>query len=103
MNNKTTVSHARGPILLLCLLFMILAGCAAFLLLYWHRPGPATAETTPVPVLAIEPRTYTSRYNETTVPTLPPNYLSTPSPSKAPAAAPAASPAPDARYFWIAS
>lgn len=104
MNAKAGNSRGRGPVLLLCLLFPILAGCAVFLLLYWHRPASASPEPTPIPVQSIQARTYLSKYTETPAPALPSAYLSTPGPTEAPAAVPTATPAPSGllggKYAW---
>ena len=95
----------RGPFLLLCLMFLVMTGCAAFLLLHWRgkKPQTAAADPTPVPAMA-QQRSYTSRCTETPAPTLPAGYLATPGPSAAPTAAPLASPTPEGllgcRYAW---
>ena len=97
------VSKKRGTTLVLCLLFVILAACAAYLL-HWHRAKMASAEPAPSPVQVIQPRTYTSRFTETPVPTLPSPYLYSAAPSPEPAATPDPSPAEkgllNGQYCW---
>ena len=104
MKARDARSRARGPILLLCGLFLILAGCASFLLLHWRHPKQAEPAPTLVPLQTPQPRTYVSKYTTTPAPTLPPTYLATPLPSGSPTAVPTASPAPDGllggKYAW---
>ena len=104
MKERDAHSHMRKPILLLCVLILILAGCAVFLLLHRHPLKQANEEPTPIPQTSLVERSYDQRYTETPIPTLPSPYLATPGPSSEPTAAPKASPAPEGllggKYPW---
>ncbi len=96
-------SRKRGPILILCLLLAILAACAAFLL-KWQREKAMTAAPPPVPVQAVQKRTYTSKFTETPIPALPSPYLWSPAPTAISAAEPTPAPTPagllGGKYAW---
>lgn len=104
MRASSEKSHTLGPVLLVCFLFLILGGCAAFLFLYRRPRKQAAVTPTPVPQTTLTARSYDQRYTETPAPSLPSAYLFTPGPSVEPTSVPAASPTPDGllggKYAW---
>ncbi len=103
MKAFVAISRKHVSILFLCVLLLLLAVCGSFLL---QRRGriAVSAEPSPLPLQTAERRSYTSRYADTPVPTLPSPYLSTPAPSVSPQAV--LSPAPTVvgllggKYAW---
>ena len=87
-------SHRLGPILLLCVLFLILAACGSFLLHWRHSKSMDAEHPTSSPVPTLQERTYRSTYSGAPVPTLPSPYLFTPAPSPKAFTAPSQDPAP---------
>ena len=104
MKATDTGPRRHGPVLLLCCLFLVLAGCASFLLLRWPRLGSAVAEPTLVPAGSLQRRAYISKHFETPAPTMPSTCLFTPGPTAVPTAVLTASPAPEGllggKYVW---
>ncbi len=96
-------SKKRAPFLFLCALLLVMTACGVYLL-RWHKGKAMFAEPSPLPAETIAPHTYSSKYVQTPVPTLPSPYLSSPVPSTAPLATPLASPAPSGllggQYAW---
>ena len=103
MNTAKAAAGRHVPVLLLAILFVFLAICAAVLmgLRYIYSDY---AQLTVLPTNTPQQRSYLSRYTETPVPTLPGPYLSSPTPSPAPAATHVPSPAPagllGGKYAW---
>ncbi len=97
------VSKKRGTILFLCLLFVVLIGCALYLL-QWRRAKTLSAEPTPAPMETLEQHRYVSKYTETPVPTLPSPYLNTPAPTAKRTAEPTPTPRSSGllgnKYAW---
>ena len=103
MKVMIALSKKRASLLLLCFLLIIMVLCGTFLL-RWRRSKQATAVSEPIPVLAVQERTYVSKFTQTPVPDLPSPRLYSPAPSPAPTAVP--TPAPTAegllggKYAW---
>ena len=56
-------SNRLGPILLLCVLFLILAACGSFLLHWRHSKSMDAEHPTSSPVPTLQERTYRSTYS----------------------------------------
>ena len=92
MKVMIALSKKRMSLLFLCLLLAILAVCGSFLL-RWRHEKKAAAISEPVPVLAVQERTYVSKFTQTPVPDLPSPALHSPVPTAAPASLPTPVPA----------
>ena len=88
---------------ILCLLMIILVGCALYLA-HWGRSKAVSAAATPAPATTVPMRTYVSKFAQTPVPTLPAPYLDSPAPATLPGASPTSAPTPagllGGKYSW---
>lgn len=101
----SVASRKNAPVITLCLLFLVLFLCAAYLL-NWRRERSVSARPTPTPRQTLPERKYASKYTETPVPTLPSPYLYTPAPCAEPVTSFTPAPSPlqngllGGKYAW---